>query len=159
MENIKLQAVDTLLDEGIYFEVERTGLFRIFGKKRFIIKPSKLGTLFMISKITVMSELNANDFEQNPIGRAHETIVKASKGYAKVLAIAVLNSRWKIMLFSSILGNYFFWKVSTGKLLQLMQAVVNANNILAFMSTIRLMSGIAATLEPSTKTSPVEQGG
>ena len=149
----KQKAADVLLDNGVYFETEG-----LFGRnKRWTIRPSKLGTLYEITRLYLRHEIDMDKFELNPMKEANEITNISAKDYAKVVAIAVLNSRWKIKFFKGILANYFYWKITPKKLLQIMFIVVDANNVLDFINTIKLTSGMAKILE--VKVSPTEQGG
>lgn len=159
--NIKKKATDTLLDKGVYITVRPKGILSVFKKTlRFTIYPSTLGTLYTICGIYLKSEIDVTKLESNPVGYANEKAVNAAKDYAKIIAVAVLNSKWKIRLFANILSKRFLWWITPKDLLSIMVLVIEANNILDFMNSIRLTSGIAKMADPKKENlSPLEQGG
>lgn len=168
MENTTLRASNTLLSKGVKFEVETKGLLRFLKKTTsWTIKPSVQGTLFEVSRIYLENELDVAGLDSNPMNASNKMVVKANKMYAVACAIAVLNNKWGIRLFKNILGNFFFWNIDSNTMLKIMTLVVEQNNVLDFIHTIKLTSGIARIVEkterPEAKTevkmSPDEQGG
>jgi len=163
-EEIIIRAGDTLLNKGVAFEIESRGLLRLFKKTtKWTVKPSMLGTLFEVSRIYLRHSLNTSEIETNAMGESNRAVVESHKQYSIACAIAVLNSKWKIRLFKRVLGNYFFWHIDSNTMLKIMTLVIEQNNVLDFMHTIRLTSGIAKILEkterPEENLSPGEHGG
>lgn len=160
MSEIEKKAADTLTEQGVYFETQTEGLLRLIKKSRkWYIKPSKLGTLYKCTSIYLRNELNGEKMNENPRKAANELAVSACKDYAEIIAIAILNSKWKIKLFSKILAGHFYWKLEPKDLYEIMVQIVTANDIVAFINTIKLTSGIAQIVAPKEKMSPDVQGG
>lgn len=141
--NIKLeqQELEDLLDKGVEFEVK---------KRKFLIKKPYLGTLDLMSdlalKIAYEDEIISGE---NGANYAREVITNASKGYALLVAIVVLNSKWKIKLFSKILAKWFYWNMKANDLKKLAQIVLEDDSVINFLISIRLISGLKRTTKPN----------
>lgn len=156
---IEQAAVNVMTDKGVAFTVHNTGLLRRFIKGvNLSIKPSKLGTLLRLSGLYLEAEISEERLNENPIKASHEITHKNIKNYALIAAIAIINNRVGIALFSRVLAKYLLWRLTTKELLTLVGLVIEANNVLDFMNTIKLTSGIARIATPRNL-SPVDQEG
>lgn len=161
MSTTEKKAAETILDNGLVFKTRRKYLKWLLGKEvAWYIRPSKLGTLMILSGLYLRYELKEADLNQAPIKTANYLAAKAARNYARVAAIAVLNGKWKIRFFARPLAGYFLWALTPRELLQLVTVVIEANNVLDFMTSIRLTSGIARMMTAPRNLSPTgEHGG
>lgn len=134
-ENLKaeIQATNTLLHEGIKF---KAGVFR------WTIKQSYLGTLLHISKVYAELLYDEERLKDSPVSGGYALVPENAKRMARIIAIAVLNSKWKIMLFAPILTAYFLWNVKPDKLLSLISVLLVLNNVADFTHSIRLIHAL-----------------
>ena len=124
---IESKASDTLLDKPVKFRI---------GKKNFKIKPLKLGTIIAIGKQTSL-------FGQIDNIEAVPAMLNASgnlKPMAKVIALAVLNSRIK-NAFASLYAQYFLYKLTPNELYQVAMYIVRQMKVDDFFFTMTLMKG------------------
>lgn len=120
------QAANAILKEPIKFRIEGVG--------NFSIKPLKLGTLVSISKQSLkIDKPNEKASILNVLAQA-ESAIPASK----IIAMAILNSRWKIKLFSGFLAKRILWKLTPAELSALTNAVITQSNATFFFSCISL---------------------
>ncbi len=134
---IEGQAVDTMLGKGISFKV---GLFR------FTMQQSYLGTLLNISKY--VTQLKLNDLQLDgagAVGTVYASIPENAKLLCRIIAIATLNNRLKIKLFSGLLSKYLLWRLKPDRLLSLISVVIVLNNAGAFTNSIRLIHTLRMT--------------
>jgi len=145
----EIKAIDTLLQNGIIVDI---------GKRKFTISQSYLGTIFTISHIAITMGIDEEKIKDNPIGESRDIAVSHAKKMARIVAIAILNNKWKIRLFESVLANFLFWKLTPGELRNISETVMTLNNMGDFMNSIRLISGRRMT-EPKKNLSPGDSGG
>lgn len=153
-------AVNTMTETGIAFTIKSAGLLRYFIKEiQLSIRPSKLGTLLRLTGLYLVAELNEEQLQENAIKASHKITHENIKNYALIAAIAILNSRIKIALFAKVLARYLMWRLTAKELYTLMSLVIEANNVLDFMNTIKLTGGIARIANRRENLSPEEHGG
>ncbi len=99
----QVKAADELLQNGTKFYI------RIFGiKVPLKIKPLKLRTVIAISK----EDAAMIDFDNEKEGITEMLKCTANLTYlARIVALSVLNSKWKIRLFGRFLANQLSWKI------------------------------------------------
>jgi hypothetical protein len=134
---IESQAADTLLEKGLKFKV---------GMLRFTIKQSYLGTLIQISKY--VTQIKLNDLQISGSGNvstAYANVPENAVLLARIIAIAVLNGKLKIKLFSGLLSRFLIWRLNPERLLSLISVVIVLNNAGAFMNSIRLIHTLRMT--------------
>lgn len=144
---------DLLLDKGVKFDVEKKSFLRHFSKKKnrtFTIKQPYLGTLDHLSALFLEMKINEMDIEADPNGESKRLVNRSSKSCARVVAVAVLNSKWGIRLFTNIYAAYFMWRVTPKKMWQLAVITNQMCNLGDFTNSIRLMSG-ARTMKPKVE--------
>lgn len=136
-KDLQQQAAEAMLSESVKFEVNGLG--------KFEIKPLKLGTLISISKDALKID--------KPVDKS--TIVsiiaqaEAAGPASRIVAKAILNSRWKIKLFSGVLAKMLLWKLTPVDLNQLVNIIINQSNAGFFFSSITLL-GSMRIMEPTT---------
>jgi len=128
--------LDSLIGAGMSFEI---------GKRKFIIREPYLGTLDLLSRLFVDMSFDDEKMKDNPLQESKMLAARVAKDCAKVVAVAVLNGRWRIRLFSRILTGYFYWKAKPSVMLKLALIVNTMCNFGDFTTSIRLMSGVRTT--------------
>ena len=120
------QAANAILKEPIKFRIEGVG--------NFSIKPLKLGTLVSISKEALHIEKpEEKSTVVNIIAQA-----QSARPASRIIAKAILNSRWKIKLFTGILSRKLLWKLTPVELNVLSNAVITQSNASFFFNCISL---------------------
>ena len=153
------KAAETLLqqDKGISFEVKRSFPFHK-SKREFVIRQSYLGTLLHLSKLYASLGLNAETLTGEDWLIEAKSSFRHSRTLAKVVAVAWLNSKWKIRLFSGYYTNYFLWKLKPEMMANLARVIVlELNDTVNFLTSIKFL-----TVERLTKPkslSPTDSGG
>lgn len=154
------KAVNTILTEGIQFEVKSKGLIRIFKKKHtFLLKQAYLGTLLILSKYYLKVGFDETKLTDDPLGASRLEINKSAQVLSMIAAIGILNSKWKIRLFAKPLAKWLLWRLTPSKLYELSMTIVVLNNTGDFINSIRLMSALRVTAPKEENLSPVDQGG
>jgi hypothetical protein len=128
--NTELSAIQTLLGEGMVFKA---------GRLKLHLKQSYLGTLLHLSKIYSLISLDEAKLKDSAFAGSYMLVPENAKRVALLIAIAVLNSKWKIKFFSKPLANYLLWVITPEKLFQIMGLVLVVNNTASFTNSIRLI--------------------
>lgn len=138
---------DVLIDRGVAFTVPKRSILKWFSPKErsFTIHQPYLGTLDIISRIFLEIEIDENLLQENTLPETRKLIVQSARKCALIVAVSVLNSRWKIKYLSKMLSRYFLWRIQPDKLLKLAIYINQINNLGDFISSIRLMSMIRTT--------------
>jgi len=141
------RAIETLLDDGVYFEVERRGLFARFfkGTKKILITQPYLGTLDYLTKEYLSINFDEKKLQENPLSESKRLTAENTRRMARIVAIAVLNSKWKIKLLTGYLSGYFLWRLTPSKLYNLCVLINAISNVTDFTNSIRLTSGMRTT--------------
>ena len=140
--------LDLLLDRGTVFKVTKTSWLSKLSKKKereFFIKQPYLGTLDILSGLYVSMKVDEGELDKDPMGESKRLVRRSAKTCAMVVAVAVLNSKWKIKLFAKIYANYFMWHVTPQYMWKLAITINNMSNLSDFTNSIRLMSGARTT--------------
>ena len=142
------EALNALLDKGIKFEIPRR---KMFGRERkpryFTIRQPYLGTMDHLAELFLEMNMNEDLIKADPLAQSRKLAYENSRRMSRVVAIAVLNSYWRIKLFSGILSRYFRWKITPSRLFQLTMIINTISNVGDFTNSIRLLS-IVRTTEP-----------
>jgi hypothetical protein len=135
-KQLQRDAGATLLDEGMKFKVKW-----IFGiKLPLSIKPLHPATIVKISQQQTMLK----DVQEGE-NLFYEMLKTAGNlnVIAKIAALATLNSRWKIMLFTRVLTSLLLWRVeSTKEMFTLMAMVYRQMGAEHFFFIMQLTSGM-----------------
>ncbi|GAB3973843.1 hypothetical protein GCM10028806_28560 [Spirosoma terrae] len=153
------QQIDTLLERGMDFTVDKKSLLRFFGKKQRVFKVYQpyLGTLDYLSQEYINMAFSEERLKADPVGESKRLIEHNAKRCGRVIAIAVLNSQWKIKLFAGLLANYFSWHLTPGKLFDLVMLINTLTNMGAFTNSIRFLSVDKRTTNPILIEEPKNQ--
>lgn len=159
MENdTEVKAIDTLLERGIFFEVENVGIFRLIKKKvRFNIGQPTLGTLLMLSHIEKNFTLDHSRLNENPINESFKVVVDNVRNVTLFVATAILARRWRVKVFRGMLARYLMWRMKPTDLYSIADILITLSNTGNFCASIRLMQGVRIT-QPKNL-SPENQGG
>ena len=117
---------------------------RMFGiqKKRFKIHPLYLGTLVFIGKFIPKIDINKVKFESHPMTEVLEKMPLNGVIMAKIVAVSVLNSRIKILLFYRMYQRYFLWHITPADLKILTVLVLQQTNVQDFIYSIVSLKGL-----------------
>ncbi|AUD00932.1 hypothetical protein [Spirosoma pollinicola] len=144
------QELDVLIERGMRFSVPKRSLLRYIGKpdRSFLLQQPYLGTLDRLSAEFIHLDLSeerlAADWlsETKHLTRAHVTRC------ARIVAMAILNSQWRIRLCTGLLSRYLLWHLTPQTLLRLVLVINSLSNIGDFINSIRLMSAKERTTMP-----------
>lgn len=160
MESTEQKAVNTLLSQGVKFEIDARGLVRIFKKKHsFMLRQAYLGTLLMLSKYYLKVGFDEKKLVDDPLGVSRLEITRTAKTLAMIAAIGILNNKTKIKLFARPFAKWLLWRLTPNKLYELSMTIVVLNNTGDFINSIRLMSALRVTAPKEENLSPADQGG
>lgn len=134
------QEISNILDRGVEFKV---------GKGRFIIKSFYLGTLDILADLFIKLEIDLTEWDQDAVTALNHMTKKSARVLAKIAAVAVLNSRWKIKFLSPFLASYFYWKLKPAMLINLVEIIVQMSNRTDFITSIRSIAGATRTTKPN----------
>lgn len=109
-QGIRSQAVDLLLGRGVQFDLPVPPLVKWLVPRRWrrlTIRHLKAGTILDIERLALKHKI-----ADTPLTPKVEVL-------AEVLAVAILNSRWRIPLFRKPLRQWLLWGVASESLLEL----------------------------------------
>lgn len=144
-EQLKLETNEakSLIESGVEFEV---------GKRKYKIKEFYAGTLDILSGIFIEMQFDENTLQENPIGESKLITKKSIRLCAKALAVAVLNNKWKIRLFTPFLANKFLWSITPSRMFKGAVIIAQMSNFGDFINFIRLTAGVR-----TTKPNPIKE--
>lgn len=155
-DTMNTKAIDTLLDKGMGGKLR----VRILGVKFSIsmkIRPLYLGTILMLSR--EQEKIRLADEGQDIIWQMFEKSENV-KIFARCAAIAILNNRLKIRLFSGILSRLILNNTTIKDIHTLMAIVVSQMNARDFFFTTALIGGLKVVeRNQQQNTSQNEQSG
>lgn len=145
--NIEGRAIDTLLNNGISFEMPRKGLLKyILGKtKKYIIRQPYLGTLDYITKEYLSMNVDEKVLKSATIEESWQLTANHTQAMARIIAIAILNSKWRIKFLTGYLSRKLMWELNPSKLRSISVLIAAISNTADFTNSIRLMSGMRTT--------------
>ena len=126
-----------LLDKGFEFQVR---------KKKYLIKQPYLGTLDYLAEQFLKLDVNREILESGEgreiFDEQKRMLVerKNTRIAARIVSIAVLNSRWKITFLTWFYARMFRWSVTSSDLMKLTGIILRASNLQDFSTSIALMS-------------------
>lgn len=149
---IERAELDILLSAGMSFSVPKRSLLRYIGKpdRQFLIAPLFLGTLDYLSREFVEMNFSEEAIQENAFGEAKRLMAHNARRSARVVALAVLNSDWKIRWLAGLYAWYFRWHITPQVLLRLTLKIQEASNLGDFTNSIRYLSVVARTATPTT---------
>lgn len=160
LENILAETseLNTLLERGMEFTVPKRSLLRWLGKpeRTFEIKQPFLHTLDCLSAEFIAMDFSEAQLKLNPLGESKILAKKNAYLCAKVVAIAILNRRWKIRLLSPLLAYYLLDRLTPAKLFNLVVMINTISNLGDFTSSIRFLHA-SRTTTPALIETPEEE--
>lgn len=101
---VEYQAGSTLVDEGIRFRLPLLWGMNL----RLTVRPLRPGTIIRISQqVTRMEQINEGEAMVQEMLRTGGNLRHA----CRIVALACLNSRWRVALLSGVLARMIEWKV------------------------------------------------
>lgn len=142
-KKVEKQELDILLEKGLEFTA---------GGKKYTIKQPYLGTLDYIAeqllKLHVNREILSSEDPMEIFAEQKRMIRPNAKICARIVAIAVLNSRWKIKFLAGLYARRFYWTVTPEDMMKLTNIILKACNLADFTSSIALLSATERTTAP-----------
>ncbi|MCZ2480005.1 hypothetical protein [Aquirufa nivalisilvae] len=137
------QEYDLLLHQGVKFTTPKRSILKYFSKQKdrtWVINQPFLGTLDYLSSIFIQMDFSEERIKENALNESKRLAAINTFRCAKIIAIAILNDKIRIKLFSNILARYFLWRITPSKLFQLALMINTMSNVADFTNSIRLMS-------------------
>lgn len=144
--------LDVLTGQPVRFRVPMRSILRRFSKTReraFILEQPYLGTLDRLSAEYIRLELDEDAFNENPFAESKRVVAQNAQRAARIVAIAVLNSHWKIKWLLGIYTRYFLWRINTQKLSELILLIYPMASLVDFTHAIRYLSVTPRTSSPN----------
>ena len=124
-----------LLDKGITFTA---------GEKEYLIEQPYLGTLDYLAVELLRLDVDLKKLESKlgmEIFEEQKRVVAPNaRRCARIVAIAVLNSKWKIRFLTEFYAQKFLWSVRPSDLMKLTSIILKASNLSDFSASIALLS-------------------
>jgi len=158
MSKTEQRAAETILEKGVFFRVPNAGIMRYFkDETTFILKQPNAGTLLKISQVAASIEIDEDKITENPIFESWQITKREIVNVTRIVAIAILGTKWRIFFLTGILTRYLMWRVTPSKLIELAKLMIQLCNTADFLNSIRLIRGTRITSPKNL--SPVDQGG
>lgn len=144
----EVNEANVLIEKGMKFTVKKQSILKYLSKSKertFVIEQPFLGTLDIISALFLSINFDERQLEDNFLSSSKQIVAKSVKTCSMVVAVSVLNSKWKIKLFSKLLAQYFLWRMRPSDLMKMSIVIHKINNYGDFINSIRLMSTIRTT--------------
>ncbi|MDQ6482336.1 hypothetical protein [Dyadobacter sp. LHD-138] len=124
-----------LLDKGLEFTADG---------KTYTIGQPYLGTLDSLAEEFLKLDMNSDLLDSTDVigvfGEQKRMIKPNARRCARIVAISVLNSFWKIKLLTWYYTFKFYWTVKPDDLMKLTNIILRASNLQDFTNSIALMS-------------------
>lgn len=119
-------------------------------RKLTIYKPY-LHTMDVMSDLKLALAINLEQMRQNPINIYNKSVKANSKILANIVAVALLNRKWKIRWFGGWLTNYLHTRLDSEKLHGVCALILELEDAGNFINSTVLMSGAETrTTTPNT---------
>ena len=151
----ELNESQNLIERGVEFTTPKKSILKYFSKqkeRKFVIRQPYIGALDLMCYEFLQTEIDEDLLQGDPLSEAKKLSHKSVKRLAAIVAIAVLDSWWKIKLFKDVLTTYFLWRITPKKLLEISLIINQMCNFSDFINSTRLMS-VTKTTTPT----PVEE--
>lgn len=143
-KELEKQQSDVLLNKGYKFKV------KVFGFEFPLeIKHFTLGTLDYLSAEYGKLYFDKSEFAIDAHNESKVLVGKNAKIVSKILAIAVLNSNWKIPLFKGILSKILYWNIEPKKLVEIVVEMDKMSDLINFIDSIRFLHKAQRTTAPN----------
>lgn len=134
LKELEQQEIDLLLEKGLEFKT---------GGKTYLIRPLTGGTLLALADQFIKLDINEAEIESGEFDRVWAEQKRAArknwKICAKIVAIAVLQSRWKIKLLGWWYARKFLWTLTSNDLLRLTGIIMKMGRLQDFCVSIVLL--------------------
>lgn len=141
--------LDILIDRGMYFTVPMRSLLKYFSKTKertLIIRAPFVHTQDRLSREFIDMDFSEEALQANPLGESKRLVAKNALRFARIVAIAILNRRWKINLLGPLLAHYLADRITSAKLLQIVLIINQISNTGDFINSIRLTFASRTTI-------------
>lgn len=140
-----------LLDEGLTFQTPVRSPLRWLGQRErtWLLKQPYLGTSDYLAREWAQLDFDLDALKAHGDDEMRRLVAHHARRAARIVAIALLNSRWGIRLLTGVFSQYLLWRLTPGKLLQLVRLINQQANLPAFTLSIRLMSLTPRTSQPT----------
>jgi len=156
----ELNESQNLIERGVEFTTPKKSILKYFSKqkeRKFVIRQPYIGALDLMCYEFLQTEIDEQLLQGDPLSEAKKLTAKSAKRLAAIVAIAVLDSWWKIKLFKGILTTYFLWRITPKKLLDIALIINQMCNFADFINSTRLMSVTRTTIPTPTTPNQVEE--
>ncbi|MGY3054383.1 hypothetical protein ACVWYG_002590 [Pedobacter sp. UYEF25] len=144
---IEQAAADTLLERGIPIPIAAPFFIRWFGKKEIHpkIKSPYYGTQLRVSSYFASTGLTVEALENISVADANLVFARHGKVISKIIACALINTRFRGWLFTKALASYLRWNVKTIKMLDVVYYLIVLGNTRDFLNIIRSAQSLTIT--------------
>lgn len=138
-DKIRRKAAALLLERGIRYTIKDAPvLWRLFRLNRIHIRPLYAGT---IAEMSILVDQYGLDDVKTPDEAAGQ-----ASAIAHNIAVALLNNRRKIRLFSGVLTRLLLWKIPAVVLADIFANLAEVNRVLDFTIITGYLSGQTAAM-------------
>lgn len=152
-ESTQLQEkeLDTLLEQGVTFTLPKRSILRRFGppERTFLLRQPYLRTMDRLSLEWLKIDVSLENLKSDWVAEGKQLAAKHALRMARIIAVAYLNSEWKIKLFGWLIAYYFSCRITPQKLLSLTILINETSNLVDFIGSTRLMSANQPTTTPA----------
>ncbi|CAG5072869.1 hypothetical protein DYBT9623_04409 [Dyadobacter sp. CECT 9623] len=131
----EVQQQQVLLDKGLTFKA---------GRKEYLIEQPYLGTLDYLAAELLRLDVDLKKLESKESLEIFEEqkriVAPNARRCARIVAIAVLNKKWKIRFLTEYYAQKFLWSVKPSDLMKLTSIILRASNLTDFSASIALLS-------------------
>lgn len=145
------------------FRTPKKSFLKQFGKpyREWKVPYNELGIMDIQSslffKMKVDENLLSEERSEVVIAENLRLVRENAKLAAEVVAVSVLGSKLKIKLFRKILARYFYWRLNSQNLLQIVRNIFIINDYESFTLSIVLMNANRITNPKTPKAEAVEK--
>lgn len=133
--NLEKNEIDSVLDAGIEIQI---------GRRKYTLTQFYGGTNIHLCREFIKLEMQSADPE-NRMPIFNRFVMENSRTWANIIAIAVLNSKWKIRLFKKRLANKLLWQYKNSDLEEIVQVIAKMSNYTDFIISSRSIAGMRMT--------------
>lgn len=146
-ETIELLAAQTILERGIRAKVRAPFFLRIFRIRSItlVLRPLYAGTLIRVAAEYFKTGISLDELEKNSNEDALSILSVHGKAVSMAVAVALLNSRWKIRLFAGWMSGYLMDNMRWKEMLQMLHVALIHNGTADFINTTRLVRTVMIT--------------
>jgi hypothetical protein len=157
---IQRRASEVILERGVRVPLPAPRFLRLFGKKTIdiTIYQPYLRTMHTATNLALSEGFSLDALTEGKPDAALELISKHSTTVSHIVAVHVLNGKWRNRLFSRMLGTWLFSRLTNSRLLEITVTIMLMSRYQDFTTTIRLFKGLSVTMMTPKNLSPKERG-